>query len=238
MKSKIKIILIGLILIGLGYAVDENTVSMNTDNTLLFQGYLTSDDGKPFFGTATMGFKFYKEQSAVTDNVIISNEVSPVLIRAVQVYNGQYATKLALPTDYLDILKANQQKIWIEIWVAEGSPGNLASVSDLKPMTPLVQLTAVAQALSVRGIYYDNDATVIKIGNSYREKNYASANNNIDLVVSGNVGIGTDDTSAARLVVIGNMDVTGGGDVRVSGNITPGEIKNDTTGGVFGAVWN
>jgi hypothetical protein len=157
--------------------------------------------------------------------IVTTNELN----RPVQVFNGQYATKLAFPPSILTLLN-REPNVWVEVKI-----GGL-------PLTPRVQLTSAVQALSVRGIYYDNDAQVIKIGQGYRHINYnPSTHSSIDLVVSGNVGIHTDNPSQARLVINGGG--SGGMHVRgvmhVSGNIIPRPVPGGgSDSGVYGAVWN
>jgi len=235
--SKLKMLLLvsGLICVNILFASNAvHTANINIDNTIAFQGYLTDPGGRPFFGTVDMNFGFYRQETGTGDTGLITRNNS--LRRAVQIFNGQYATKLALPPDILTLIN-QESNVWVEISIGPSGEANRSSV--LQPLTPRVQLTSAVHALTVRGIYYDNDARVIKIGQGYRGINYSATDGaSFDMVISGNVGIGTADVSQAKLTISGHMGVAG--NVFVSGNIVPRPIVN-TDGhdsGVYGAVWN
>ena len=224
MQSNFKLLLIWLICMNMLFA--NYNVAANIDNTITFQGYLTDSGGKPFFGTVQMDFDFYKHESSSDTDKVIEKEED--LKRPVQVFNGQYATKLALPPSVLSKVNRNSD-VWVEVKIGT------------EPLTPRVQLTSAVQALAVRGIYYDNDAQVIKIGQGFRYENYADTIDNkaMDLVVSGNVGVGTPNASQARLVISGGGMNVSNGNMYVSGNVVPKQWTGiNTEDGVYGAVWN
>ncbi|MDR1998135.1 MAG: hypothetical protein LBQ83_07435 [Candidatus Margulisbacteria bacterium] len=239
-----------------------------TSDSILFQGYLTDNAGRPYFGTVAMGFKFYDTIDGVKE--LYNGVESP---RKVAVYNGQYATKFKFtPAAFKalnSVLNAGGD-VWVEVyserdktkmsWQASGyappdSTTHLNTTANM--LLPRVQLNAVTYALAVRGLYYqaigDSKAEIntLKIGQKFQAVTPVNAKNG--LVVSGNVALGTfsksgDDTvatgnlAAAKLVVNGNMLSSGtmrvSGDIKVLDKVGSDSYATAAGQGVFGAVWN
>lgn len=252
MKNKFKFALIIFMLLA-GLFAEYRGVSLNTDNTIAFQGYLTDASGRPYFGSVYIDFVFYDTEFP-TDNVTANNDhrIIPTsnnlsyMNRKVAVYNGQYATKLALPNIVMSQINANKD-VWVEVYVNRSSDTNVITTENV--MLPRVQLNAATYALAVKGLYYyeGNNNNVLKIGKGFQDKQPVSANNG--LIVSGNVGIGTSDAALARLVIsrddtpnsAKNMYVQGS--VTVNGSISAPKYSdiirdNDNDWGVWNAVWN
>jgi hypothetical protein len=228
---------------------DQYTEPIKTDNTITFQGYLTDPSGRPYFGTVWMDFVFYDTEhpsSDITENYKhklypIGNDVSSqyVLPRMVAVSNGQYATQLAMPAQVMSALNAADD-VWVEVYVARSDSGSgIATTTNM--LTPRVQLNAAPYAQAVRGLYYDSSKTALKIGKGFQ----GSAVNtiDIDLAISGNVGVGTSNAQGARLVIDGEIDddfleENHLANMYIEANMLVSGDIHASGGGVWGAVWN
>jgi len=258
-----KFILIFVLLISAGLCVagnKDNNAPIRTDNTISFQGYLTDAGGRPYFGNVYMDFVFY--DTATPNEDVTENETHMIvkpgggMTRPVAVYNGLYATKMAVTGPVLSHINANKD-VWVEVYVSRTDPGKNTIITPNNVMLPRVQLNAASYALAVKGLYFNETTNTLKIGEGFQSVN---ANASGGLVISGNVGIGVAiadtnmpvSTNTARLV-LGKVFTTKaaayGKDMYVSGDMTVvGSIvtKDDgATGtasqsdwGVHGAVWN
>jgi hypothetical protein len=231
------------LLLSIAVGDNEYAVVPLTNNTFPFQGYLTDYLGRSFYGTVVMGFEFYTNEDG-TNNIVYGAETG--LIRKVKVYNGLYATKISLPPDAFAKL-ASYDNLWVKVYLASASSSGLnwndasKSIPPLKDeanmLSPLVQLTAAPYALGVRGLAYQKNNSqnqgVLKIGEAYIATTNigAASNNKENLIISGNVGIGTRDATAAKLVIAGADGIKNESDMEITGTLS-------APGGVVGAVWN
>jgi hypothetical protein len=230
------------------YKSGNDNVVPQTNNTFPFQGYFTDSQGRAYFGTVMMGFKFCSDESGA--NVVYGGTSAESMIRSVKVYNGFYSTKVSLPPDAFAKL-AYYDNIWVKVYVAKsaslvdnmawgrdarGDKTRLDDDNDNYLLKPHVQLTAAPYALGVRGLAYQsgsNGMGVLKVGGEYRGKNSSAASNGMDnLIISGNVRVSAlDSAEDIKLVISDKLKGVSGTTISINGEVR-------APGGVYGAVWN
>jgi hypothetical protein len=223
------------------YYKNNNNASVipRTNNTFPFQGYFTDSQGRPYFGSVTMGFEFCSNGDYINPTVVYRKNT----MRSVKVYNGFYATKVSLPDDAFAKL-ASYDELWVKVYLAKGVSVNwdesgvstenttFLNKGDAFLLKPLVQLTAAPYALGVRGLSYAaNEKSVLKIGKKYQSIYNNGVNNS--LIVAGDVRINTLNAtvSSAKLVVPSGIVNSGGITITY-------EEPIEAPDGVIGAVWN
>jgi hypothetical protein len=228
-------------------AADYNAVPQ-TNNTFPFQGYFTDSQGRAYFGTVIMGFKFFSDKNAT--NVVYGGSTGESMVRSVKVYNGFYATKISFPEDAFAKF-ASYDNIWVNVYVAKSVDlsdivWGITSASAEKKrldddsylLKPPVQLTAAPYALGVRGLAYESgsDTTgkgVLKIGGAYRSTSSVARENGKDnLIISGNVRVSAlNSTENAKLVIRDILMGVDSSTISINGTLSAPD-------GVYGAVWN
>ncbi|MDR2430651.1 MAG: hypothetical protein LBD99_00095 [Candidatus Margulisbacteria bacterium] len=231
-------------------AKNDGAVVPRTNNTFPFQGYFTDSQGRAYFGTVMMGFKFCSDEGG--KDVVYGNTADESMVRSVKVYNGFYATKVSLPKNAFAKL-AYYDNIWVKVYVDKsaglvdnmawgkdylGSSTRLDDDNDNYLLKPHVQLTAAPYALGVRGLAYQSGSSpgkgVLKVGGEYRGKPSSAASNGKDnLVISGNVkvAVSLDSAENTKLVISDKLKGVSGTTIIINGELSAPD-------GVYGAVWN